>query len=405
MEYSCDVLIVGGGLAGGSLALALQSTGLKVILVEAVSDAQREASPMGDRALALAQGTVQSLEQLAVWQAVAAQAAPIEQIHISDRGHFGKVRLSAEQVGVTALGAVITARPLECQIAKMVSDSSIETLCPGRVTGLKAGPESVCVSVTVDNQPATVTARLVVGADGGNSSVRKLLEIGQTCYDYGQSAIVTEVKPEYSPQATAFERFTPSGPVALLPLPDDRYAVIWSLQHEEAERMIALSEQAFIERLQDTFGHWRGHLTLCATPRKFPLKLVVAERMIDSRVVLIGNAVHQLHPVAGQGYNLGMRDVTQLAELLIEADRQGDDPGSDRLLERYQTARQADHQRVIGFTDHLVRLFSNEWFSFGPARNLGLLALDHLPWAKHKVVHQLMGMGGRTPRLNRQEVA
>lgn len=401
MQYDCDILIAGGGLAGGCLALALQATGWRVAVVEAVPDEQRRTSPAGDRALALAYGTVQVLDRLALWRGVAQQAAPIEKIHVSDRGHFGKTRLSARQEGVEALGYVITARLIETHVAEALAASSIEYLRPARIIGLKSSSEGVCISLKSGDDSLNKTARLVVGADGGNSSVRRLLEIEQKTRDYRQTAIVTLVKPQRGPAHTAYERFTASGPLAFLPTSDGCCSVIWTQVSKEAETLMALPEEAFLQRLQDAFGHRLGRLSLCAPRRSFPLTLVQAERMIAERAALVGNAVHQLHPVAGQGFNLGLRDVAQLAELLISADAQGEDPGSHRLLNSYAEARQKDHQAIIGFTDQVVRVFSNRLLPLSAARNAGLMALDHLPWLKHSLARHAMGMGGRVPRIGR----
>ncbi len=401
MHYDCDILIAGGGLAGGCLALALQATGWRVAMVEAVSDEQRRSSPAGDRALALAYGTVQVLDRLGLWREVAQQATPIEQIHVSDRGHFGKTRLSARQEGVEALGYVITARVIEIHLAEALAASSVECLCPARIIGLKSSSEGVCISVKADDDSMHKTARLVVGADGGNSSVRRLLEIKQKTRDYGQTAIVTLVKPQHDPAHTAYERFTASGPLAFLPTNDGCCSVIWTQVSEEAETLMALPDSAFLAHLQDAFGYRLGRLSLCAPRRAFPLTLVQAEQMIAERAALIGNAVHQLHPVAGQGFNLGLRDVAQLVELLIQADAEGEDPGSNRLLNRYAEARRKDHQTVIGFTDQVVRIFSNHLLPLSAVRNAGLMALDHLPWLKHTLARHAMGMGGRVPRVGR----
>ena len=399
MDYDCDILIAGGGLAGGCLALALQATGWRVAVVEAVADGKRRSSPAGDRALALAYGTVQVLDRLGLWSGVAQQAEPIERIHVSDRGHFGKTRLSARKEGVEALGYVITARVIETHVAEALAASSVEYLCPARIIGLQSGPQGVCISLKAGEDSLHKTARLVVGADGGNSSVRRLLEIQQKTRDYGQTAIVTLVKPQRNPAHTAYERFTDMGPLAFLPTADDCCSVIWTQVSEEAEALMALSDEAFLERLQDAFGYRLGRLSLCAPRRGFPLTLVQAEQMIAERAALVGNAVHQLHPVAGQGFNLGLRDVAQLAELLIQAEPRGDDPGSNRLLNRYDEARRKDHQTVIGFTDRLVRIFSNRLLPLSTARNAGLMALDHLPLLKHTLARHAMGLGGRVPRV------
>ena len=399
MANDYDILIVGGGLAGGSLALALRSSGLSVAVVEAFSDEQRQSSPAGNRALALSYGTKRLLDQLGLWSDIKPRAVPIKTIHISDRGHFGKTRLFAEDEGVDALGYVATARILEDSISKALSASNHKRICPARLIGMQSGPESVCVSLKQGEQCSNLNAGLVVGADGGNSTVRRLANISEYTRDYGQTALIAVVKPEINPDFTASERFTASGPLAFLPTEKGCCSVIWTQKSEEAESTATLSDAAFIQELQTAFGHWLGDLAYCGSRGAFPLKLVQADSMVSDRTVLVGNAVHQLHPIAGQGLNLGLRDIAVLAEMLIEDYGVAKDPSASGLLRRFAKIRKVDHDRVIGFTDGLINIFSNDWIPLAAARNFGLFSLDCLPWAKHVVARYSMGLGGRIPRL------
>jgi 2-octaprenyl-6-methoxyphenol hydroxylase len=399
MQSEYDLLIAGGGLAGNCLALALRDSGLKLAIIEANTRAEQQASPAGDRALALAAGTVTMLDALGVWQGIKQAATPIETIHVSDRGHFGKTRLSAAQEGVEALGYVIAARDLEGHVADCVESANIERLCPARVAGLHSGTEEIGVSLKLGNVSATVSAKLLAGADGGQSSVRKLLDIGQEVTDYGQTALVTTVETSRPNRFTAYERFTASGPLALLPVGQRHSAVVWTRTREEAETLLSLSAADFIAKLQDCFGYRLGELTLAAPRRAFPLTLIRAERMVDGRAVIIGNAAHQLHPVAGQGFNLGLRDVTALAEALLAQQARGGDIGDAQMLKAYAESRRRDHVRTIRFTDQLIHLFSNEWLPLAAARNAGLCLLDQVPAAKSLLSRHAMGLFGRLPRL------
>ncbi len=399
MNYDYDVLIVGGGLAGGSLALALRGLGLRIAVIESVSEAQRKASGAGERALALAWGSVQILEQIGVWRGAEKKATPIRHIHVSDRGHFGKLRMSAEREGVPALGYVATARTLEDEIAAALDGSPVAMLCPASVVGLKAGGEAVHVSVRQGGESLNLSARLLVAADGGNSTVRKLLEIGQSARDYGQTAIVTEVETGRSSDFTAYERFTPAGPLAFLPVGRKRYSVVWTQKTDDAAELLGLSEGEFIKQLQSAFGFWLGRIALASRRQGFPLKLIRAQRMTDERVVLVGNAVHQLHPVAGQGLNLGLRDVALLAEMLATKLAFKEDIGERAFLDRYAQARRDDLNRVIRFTDSMVWGFSNDFVPIVLARNAGLLALDRFVPGKRLLVRHAMGLGSRIPRF------
>jgi len=399
MNYDYDVLIVGGGLVGGSLALALSGKGLRVGVVESVSEERRKASSAGERALALAWGSAQILDQIGVWRGAEKKAAPIRHIHVSDRGRFGKLRMSAEREGVPALGYVATARTLEDEIAAALAARAVPVICPACVVGLKAGGEAVHASVRRGDESLNLTARLLVAADGGNSTVRKLLEIGQTSRDYGQTAIVAEVETGRGGDFTAYERFTPAGPLAFLPVGKKRYSVVWTQQTDDAADLLSVSEGEFVKQLQSAFGFWLGRIALASRRQGFPLKLIRAERMTDERVVLIGNAAHQLHPVGGQGLNLGLRDVALLAEMLVAKRAFGEDIGEKSFLERYAQARRDDLDRVIQFTDSTVRLFSNDYAPVALARNVGLLALDRLVPGKRLLTRYAMGLGSRIPRF------
>lgn len=399
MQHDYDLVIAGGGLAGNCLALALKETGLKIAIIEAGTREQLHDSPAGDRALALAAGTVKMLEALGIWQGISQAATAIENIHISDQGHFGKVRLSAQQEHVEALGYVITARDIEAHVAKLVTESDIELICPARLVGLMSGNDAVNVSLKRGDEPLNISAKLLVGADGGNSSVRKLLEIPQHITDYGQTALVTTVKASRLHNNTAFERFTASGPLALLPVDSDHCAVVWTRSSEDADALMSGSETDFLAGLQQCFGYRLGELSMEAPRRAFPLSLIRAEKMVAARTVIIGNAVHHLHPVAGQGFNLGLRDVVQLAEMIIKQYQENRDIGDADFLTAYAESRQQDHDKTIGFTNSVVRIFSNDWLALAAARNIGLALLDHIPAAKALLTRHAMGLAGRLPRL------
>jgi 2-octaprenyl-6-methoxyphenol hydroxylase len=399
MQQNYDLLIVGGGLAGNCLALALKNSGLRIAIIEANSREHLHHSPAGDRALALASGTVMMLEQLNIWQGISHAATPIKHIHISDRGHFGKTRLSAEKEHVDALGYVITARDIETYVANLVTEAGITLIIPARVVGLMSGDNEVCVSLKQGNESLTVSANLLVGADGGLSSVRQLLDIPQQITEYGQTAIVTTVKSSLTNNNTAFERFTSSGPLALLPVAKNQCAVVWTRTTQDAEELMTSSDSDFLATLQHCFGFKLGELSLSAPRRAFPLSLIRAEAMVSGRAVIIGNAAHQLHPVAGQGFNLGLRDVVKLAEMLTEQSELNRDIGETKLLQAYAASRKKDHDLTIGFTDTVVKIFSNEWLSLALVRNMGLTLLDHIPAVKKLLTRHAMGLAEKKPSL------
>lgn len=386
-----DLLIVGGGLAGNCLALALKNSGLKIAIIEAQEREVLQSATIGDRALALAAGTVDALKTLNLWQGIEHAATPIAQIHISDKGHFGKTRLCAKKENVDALGYVITARDLETHIADQIETANNVTLyCPTRLVGLMADENAIFVSLKQGEKSLNFTAKVVVGADGGQSSVRQLLGIEQQFSDYQQTALVTTIATTKAHQNVAYERFTSSGPLALLPIGTHHCAVVWTRKIDEAQDLMLGSESDFIEQLQACFGWRLGELTLSAPRRAFPLSLIRANTMISQRAIIIGNAAHQLHPVAGQGFNLGLRDVMMLAEMLY-TQSQNDDIGASEFLNHFAQLRQTDQSRTINFTNTVVRLFSNEWLALAAARNVGLAILDVLPFAKTVLARHAMG--------------
>lgn len=392
-----DIIIVGGGLAGNCLGLALKDTGLKIAIIEANTHEQLLNTALGDRALALAAGTVHTLEAMGIWQGICSKATAITDIHVSDKGHFGKVRLSAKKENVDALGYVITARDIERHVAEEVANTSITLISPARVIGLASDTNHVNVSLKIRDDSLCLTAQLLVGADGGNSTVRKLLDISQKTTNYGQTALVTTVRTTLPHHNVAYERFTESGPLALLPAGKNECAVVWTRQTEDAEALMSGNEYDFQEQLQHCFGFRLGRLKLTAPRRAFPVSLVKAEYMHSGRAVIIGNAVHQLHPVAGQGFNLGLRDVVQLADMINTQHRLKNDIGSPELIKDYVDARNSDHRKTIGFTDSLIHLFSNDNLALAAARNIGLAVLDHLPTAKTLLARHAMGLAQHLP--------
>ena len=392
MQHEYDLVIVGSGLAGNCLALMLKNTGLRIAIIEAATREQLHASPAGDRALALAAGTVQTLDSLDLWQGISKKATAIKHIHISDQGHFGKTRLSAQKEQVEALGYVISARDIETHIANLVSESTIELIAPARVVGLMSSDNEIFINLKQGTESLNITAKLLVGADGGLSSVRQLMGITQNVTEYDQTALVTTIKSSLANNNTAYERFTASGPLALLPLGSHLCSVVWTRKDEDAQALMLGSEAEFIAELQQCYGYKLGQLSLTAPRRAFPLSLIRAEKMVVDRTVIIGNAAHQLHPVAGQGFNLGFRDVVQLTEQLIKQLETNNDIGAADFLNTYANTRKKDHDRTIGFTNTVVNVFSNEWLALVTARNIGLTLLDYVPLAKSTLTRHAMGM-------------
>lgn len=398
MSKQYDIVIVGGGLVGASLACALDGLPLRIALVEA-RPLTTEVSDDG-RHIALAYGTRCIFEQLGIWPTLMAHATPIHRIHISERGRFGAARLDCADNDVPALGYVVAAGAIG-QVLKQRLDSmsQVDLYSPARVSDVSIDNDSATISMEQSAQE--LQARVLIAADGASSLVREKLGISTRRWTYGQTAVVATVRPSVPHRNQAFERFTDTGPLALLPVSDGRYAVVFTVRDTQVEAVMALDDEAFLDTLQQRFGHRCGRFLDTTARHAFALQLVRATQSVRPRLALIGNAAHALHPVAGQGFNLGIRDVAALSEVLAEAVAADQDIGASVVLERYAAWRARDQRGVIAFTDGIARMFTNPLPPVALARNLGLLAIDLLPPLQRALCRHTMGLAGRLPRLAR----
>jgi 2-octaprenyl-6-methoxyphenol hydroxylase len=401
MRSDYDVLIVGGGPVGASLACALRVSALRIGVIE-TAHADSLPPSYDDRTLALAYGSKRIFESMEVWDEIAPDATPIECIHISDRGHFGVTRLSALEACLPALGYVVPNRVLGAALLKKLRGTKqIDWLCPAEIQNIRFSSESASVTVRHNASDRTLTTRLVIGADGAHSGVRQVSGIETARTEYRQTAVVTNVTASQPHRNTAYERFTDTGPLALLPLPNNVCAVVWSAREEEVKTMLHWNDGEFLRQLQERFGDRLGTFTRLGKRVTFPLALTRVSEHVRERLALIGNAAHTVHPVAGQGFNLGLRDVAALAEILMDAARAGGDIGDLRVLRRYADWRQRDNQVTSTLTDCLVRIFSNNILPLTIVRNAGLIAVDLMPRTKRSLIRITSGLAGRLPRLAR----
>ncbi len=400
----CDVLIVGGGLVGSTLAHALTQIPIRTVVVEERDPSRLEQPSFDDRATALANGSQRILQGLDLWAELAAAAEPIKSIHISERGRFGASRLRAEEEGVPALGYTVENRVLGGTLwPRLEAADGLVCLAPSQLDTLTIEEGGVSARVAVGGSSQAVEAKLVVAADGARSHVRGVLGIGAREDAYDQKAVVINCETERAHGGRAFERFTPTGPLAVLPLRDARVAVVWTLAPEEADRVIELQDEDFRRELQCAFGYRLGRIGRTGVRAAYPLSRVQSTSLTANRAVLVGNAAVSLHPVAGQGFNLALRDIAALAETLADACRGGAaaDPGAADLLDGYRAWRASDQRRVAAFTHGLVRLFGYEAAPLAMTRGLGLMAFDLLPGAKGSLARHTMGLTGRLSRLAR----
>lgn len=395
-----DVAIVGGGLVGASLALALAGSSVRVLLIEGVSPQSSAQPSFDERTTALGNASRRVLQGLGIWDELAREAAAIRTIHVSEAGRFGSARLSAAEQGVEAFGYVIPNRVIGMALWHGLRRAGAVTLrVPARVSAVEIAADGAALTVLgADGAPETVSARLLVAADGANSLVRAAAGIAAEVEDYEQVAITTAIQTDRPHDGTAYERFTSTGPVAVLPLHGGGYGTVWACEPARAAELLALGEADYLSALQRRFG-WRvGRLLRAGRRASYPLRLSRAATTVGLRTVLVGNAAQGLHPIAGQGFNLGLRDAALLAERIAACDG---DPGAPQLLRAYSQARASDRLGVVRFTDSLVRLFASRLPGASLLRNLGLVAFDLSPPAKRALARVSLGFGGPTPRLAR----
>ena len=393
-----DVVIVGGGMVGASFALALRTTKLRVLLVEGVPPDSARQPSFDERTTALGNGSRQIFESLGVWRSMVGESAAIRSIHVSDAGRFGMARLEAKEQGVDAFGYVVPNRVIGRVLWQALREAPNITLAvPASLVKASLHENGVDLEITSEGRTEQVRASVAVAADGAGSVLRASAGIEAGVEDYDQVAIVVNAATERPNTGEAFERFTPSGPLAVLPVSGGGYAVVWAVRPERATQLLALSDDEFARELLDAFGWRAGRWSRIGKRNTYPLSLSRAQETVAGRVVLIGNAAQALHPVAGQGFNLGLRDAATLAEMLARM------PSGEtgELLGRFSAWREEDRKGVTRFTDSLVKLFGSERPALGLVRNFGLLLFDLSPTAKRALSRVSWGFAGRMPRLAR----
>lgn len=431
-EY--DIAIVGGGMIGASLALALGNSRYQVVLIEAVpvagsalATAASSAQPsFNERMTATSPSSKAFFSALQCWDKLESAAATIRRIHVSNEGRFGTTRLSADDIDEPALGYnLANQRYGQVLFDRLAELPNVDVLCPARLQDLQFIPddagqcdagrnsaEQVAAAELTISQPSPddpakqgtiiVRTKLVVAADGARSTVRDLVGIEADIHDYQQSAIVTAINSKRAHEGTAFERFTNAGPLALLPADEaHRSTVVFTVDRSELDAHLDMTDEAFTALLQERFGWRLGRLSGLGKRLSYPLYRVLAKETVRPRLVVIGNAAHNLHPVAGQGFNLGLRDVAALAEILVEAEEGQADPGCAKLLAAYEAGRTRDQGRFSQLTHGLDKIFANDQPALSALRGLGLATFDILPIAKRRFLKMNLGQEASAPKLSR----
>ncbi|MCG9713351.1 2-octaprenyl-6-methoxyphenyl hydroxylase [Shewanella insulae] len=392
-----DIAIVGGAMAGATLALGLANLAqqrqqvLRIALIEA--NRPGDGHPGFDaRSIAIAQGSIFELTRLGIWPKLAHLGTAIENIHVSDRGHFGMTTLNAKDFHLPYLGQVVELERVGAKLFSLLQQEEVSMFCPAKVASIVAGVDEQ--QLMLDDGTA-ISAKLVVAADGLHSKVRQDFKLPLEQVNFEQVALVANVLTDKPHQEWAYERFTDSGPLAILPMANvdgqPRVSLVWALAPEHAELMLGAEKSAFLDALQDAFGHRAGRFIDVGERHAYPLKLSYMARPIYQRTVFIGNAAQTLHPIAGQGFNLGLRDLVCLLEVIDEALERGEDIGGARLTHEYLSRRQQDRDTTITNVEFLVRGFSNQHWPLVAGRNLGLRLLSWCPPLKTPIARKAMG--------------
>jgi 2-octaprenyl-6-methoxyphenol hydroxylase len=401
-----DVVIAGGGLVGGSLAIALAQTDCRVALVEAVPPESAQQPSFDDRTIALSRGSYRILDQLGIWSRIAESVWPIHQIHVSQQGRFGTAVIDTNEQGVPELGYVIKSRALGMALWALIREQAgIKVFCPAKVTATTVVNGIRQVELHSGDEQQTLQTKLLTVADGARSSVRTALGIAAEERDYEQVAVVANLQIDSARSGyIAYERFTPEGPLAILPGADGQYTAVLARNADTVQDVMDMPDDSLLDMLQSLFGFRLGRLRRIGKRQAYPLHLVTANDIVTERAVVIGNAANGLHPVAAQGFNLGLRDVASLAEMIADGlgkDRDGFDAGNAEFLEEYANWRTSDQRKVVRFTDGLIRLFGVGGGATATVRGLSLSVFDVLPGAKQALAQQTMGLTGRMTRLAR----
>lgn len=395
-----DAVVAGAGLSGLSVALALAEAGLRVTLVDR-ADPRGAAGRADVRTTAISLSSRRLLHALGAWSAVADGAEPILDILVSDAGSPNHLHYDHRTVGDEPMGHIVANSDLkDSLLERLAAQPGVAFADPGTIVGLTVTPGTAELALADGRR---LSGAVVVAADGRDSAVRRLAGLRTTRVAYRQSSVVDTIAHALPHHGLAHERFLPGGPLALLPLPGSRSALVWTERSAVADRIARLDEDAFAAALLERFGDSLGALRPLGPRRVYPLELVTAERFVADRVALVGDAAHAIHPVAGQGFNLGLRDVAALAEVMADAVGLGLDPGSATVLRDYQKRRRFDTMSLVASTDGLVRLFSNDIAPVRTLRRLGLRAVERIPAFKRVAVRHAMGTLGTLPRLLRGE--
>ena len=408
LDNTTDIAIIGAGMVGASLVHLLKPAidqGTKVTLIERQElrwdgDFASRPPSFDGRATALSYSTQTILDKIGVWSTLADRACPIQHVQVSDQGHFGQTHLHAEEQGTEALGYIVENSVIGQGLLAGLDQANIDIHAPAQVQQVQMNAEGALLTFT---DGATLQTKLLVLADGARSGLAGQLGIRHSKQDYGTHALVTQVKVNRSHNHWAYERFSQYGPIAFLPLNEQDYVVVWAVPNDEIEHIKAMPDNDFLAHLQQQVGDRIGTLVKVGTRASYPLSLIISNEQVRRSLVLLGNAAHGLHPVAGQGFNLALRDTAVLAEHLNRAIAAGKSPGDLEVLMAYQQQQSADQRNTILLSDLLPKVFGSQQLTVRLLRNLGLVGMSAAPTVRKLFARHAMGLGHRAARVDNVE--
>ena len=395
--YDYDLVIVGGGIVGLTLAAALKDSGLSILLIEA---RVASAAVAKGQAYAVHMLSAQIFQGIGLWDKILPNVAKYNQVRLSDADYPNVVNFQTADLGTPELGFVAEHYALLEPLQEFVQNcANVTILCPAEVVSTQNERDIVTINIKIADEKRIIRSKLLVAADGSKSPIRQAAGIKTKGWKYWQSCIVAFVKPEKSHNNTAYEKFWSSGPFAILPLPGNRCRIVWTAPHEEAKALCALNDQEFLAELTQRYGQQMGKLELLGDRFIFQVQLMQSDRYVLPRLALIGDAAHNCHPVGGQGLNLGIRDAAALAEIIQTAHKHRQDIGNISILKQYESWRKKENLAILGFTDLLDRVFSNNFLPIVIIRRLGLWIMQRVPIVKIFALKLMIGLKGKTPQL------
>lgn len=396
-----DLIIVGAGMIGSALAICLRESGLNIAMIESHQFTISNESSFDDRNLVLSLSSQRILASQQLWNNLVAEASQIKKIHVSEQHRFASVVLSADQLGLDTLAFSLKARSLGQMFHQQLSNiSKLEMFCPASVIAINQDSNSVFVDVKTDDKIRRLKSRLLILADGTLSAGRKMLGFETTEKDYQQQAIVCNVETEISQQSIAYERFSKHGPIALLPTVTEKQSgLVFTVENDQLGFYLNANDDEFLESITDRFGRRLGKFIRVGSRKNYPLRLISTKQQFIGRTLLMGNSAHTIHPNAAQGFNLGLRDVACLVELINPLSTTRQDIGAKAVLEKYSQSRKSDHERVIKFTDGLANVFYNDDVIKSRLRSLAMLVTEQTPMIKRSLMVRALGLYGTQAKM------